>query len=431
MIELKPYASNAKKHPRTQLEALARIVAEVGWRQPILVNQEKVIIAGHGRYLTWQEYGAELGLDEPWVIDDKGKTLNGGPATKQMTPEQEAAYRLADNKLNESEWDMKLVIPELKGLSLPMLELTGFSADLILEDDDADDQTPEAPEKPQSEAGDLYQLGEHYLLVGDSTKEEDVMRLFGNMKADMVFTDPPYNIAYEGSGKNTSNGIENDDMSEMAFDDFLGKVFENYGKIVKKGAGLYIFHDARTAWQFEKALQDKGFDIKSHLIWNKPSAGLGMGDYRRKHEPFFYAAVKDEKPQFYGNRTNATVIDLQASEEDLLKWVKKQKRLESQGKTTVWSVKREPTGEYVHPTQKPVELVTYALANSSKAGDIVADLFLGSGTTLIGCEKAGRACYGMEMDPRYADVIVERYCQYTGNREIIKNGKTLIWLTNA
>lgn len=427
-MEIRPYDKNAKKHPQSQLKALAAIVALVGWRQPVLVNQEGVIVAGHGRWATYQEYREEYNLKPIWVMDDKGQTIAGEPEQTPLTAELEEAYRLADNKLNESEWDMNLVIPTLKGLSLEMIDLTGFSRDLILEDDDKDDQVGGVPNTPRSKTGDHYILGEHHLLVGDSTQFTDVHALVADHAMDMVFTDPPYNINYHGGGKNTSNGIENDNMDDQAFDLFLTQAFDNYHKIVKKGAGIYVFHDAKTAHQFERALIATGFEVKTHMIWNKPSAGLGMGDYRRKHEPFLYAAVKDAKPNFYGGRSgNASVVDLQKSEAQLFAWVKKQKKMEQEGKTSIWSMKRENVADYVHPTQKPVELITYALANSSKEGDLVADLFLGSGSTLIACQKAGRVCYGMEMDPGYADVIVDRYTKYVANNVIVRNEEIISW----
>lgn len=177
MVDIRPYELNAKKHPQSQLKALAAIVAEVGWRQPVLVNQEGVIVAGHGRWLTWNEYRDEYHLPEIWVMDDKGNTVRGGPATTPFTKAQEEAYRLADNKLNESEWDMKLVIMTLKELEVPMINLTGFSPDLILEDDEKDDALPGMPEEAQSKLGDLYEIDGHRILVGDSTNKEHVKKL--------------------------------------------------------------------------------------------------------------------------------------------------------------------------------------------------------------------------------------------------------------
>ena len=414
-MNIRPYEKNAKKHPDKQLEQIARSLAEFGWQQPIVVDKAGVIIVGHGRWAAYQKFGQEFGIKEPEI------------RTADLTEEQAKAYRLADNKLNESDWDMSLVVEELKGLSVEMIDLTGFDRDLVIEDDEKDDVVPLLPEAARSKVGDVFQLGRHKLMVGDSTNPEHVATLFAGHKADMVFTDPPYNVNYKGQGENTSNGILNDKMSASDFDIFLSKVFKNYKDIIKAGGGMYVFHSTSTQAQFEKHITDNGFAIKNQLIWNKPMAALGWGDYRWKHEPFYYCGVAGHETQFYGDRTHATVIDFQKSDKDLERWAKKVKKLEAEGKSTIWTMKREKVGEYVHPTQKPVELITYALVNSSKADDLVADLFLGSGATLIACEKTNRTCYGMELDPRYADVIVRRYCDYIESDEIILNGQKTKW----
>lgn len=396
---IKPYSKNAKKHPLKQLKQVAASIKKFGFNQPLVVDKNNMVIVGHGRL----EAAKLLGLTDVPVI------------TVDLTEEQAKAYRLADNKLNESEWDMGLVIEELKELSEPMLELTGFDKDLILEPDEKDDVVPEdAP--PVAKLGDVWALGRHRLMCGDSTSLEAVEALMDGQKADMVVTDPPYNINYKGQGKNTSNTILNDDVLTEDFDVFLEKVFECFRANIKAGAGLYVFHASRTQMNFEKALDKTGFEIKNQLIWNKPMSALGWGDYRWKHEPFFYACVKGGNPQFFGDRTHSTVWDFQKTEQQLLAWAKRMKKLESEGKTTIWSMKRDSVAEYVHPTQKPVELITYALANSSKAGDILLDLFGGSGSTLIACEKTNRTCYMMELDPKYCDVIIKRYEDYTGNK---------------
>lgn len=409
--DIRPYGKNAKKHPDKQVKAVAASIEQFGFNQPIVVDTEGVIIVGHGRYAA----AHYLGLDEVPVIEI------------DVTEEQAKAYRLADNKLNESEWDMALVISELKELSMPMLDLTGFSRSLILKSDADDDSVPAVPDKPKSVQGDLYELGAHRILCGDSTKAEDVMRLLGPAKADMVFTDPPYNVNYSGSGKNTSEGIMNDKMETVRFLAFLTDAFKNVRTAVKGGGALYIFHSDKTQATFEEALIAAGFEIRNQLIWNKPSGGMGMGDYRSKHEPFFYAGVKGTAPNFYGDRTNTTIVDFQKTDQQLLAWAKKQREDQKNGKTTIWTMKRESVIDYVHPTQKPVELVMYALANSSKVEDIVLDPFLGSGSTLIACHKTNRTCYGLELDPAYADVIVQRWVEYSGNREIMKNGEKILW----
>ena len=406
-----PYPLNAKKHPKKQVEQVAASIKEFGFNQPIVVDKEGVIIVGHGRYRAAES----LGLRDVPVIE------------LDLTEEQAKAYRLADNKLNESEWEMKLVIDELKTLSADMLELTGFSSDLILEPDAKDDEVPETPEVAQSKLGDIYILGRHRILCGDSTKKEDVEKLMDGHKADMVFTDPPYNVDYEGSGDKTSNKIMNDKMGDEEFDSFLDGAFERLAESIKGSAGCYVFHSHKTMTVFERSLKKAGFAIDTQLIWNKPSAGMGMNDYRTKHEPFFYCYLNKGSKNFYGDRTGTTVWKIPEDPIKAVDYVMKQLEKQEQGGSTVWSMKRANTGDYVHPTQKPVELVVKAISNSSKLDDIVLDTFLGSGSTLIGAEKSGRTCYGMELDPRYVDVIVQRYCDFVGSGSIIRNNEEITW----
>lgn len=423
--DIKPYIHNAKDHPEKQVEALANVVREIGWRQPVVVNQEGVIIVGHGRWLVAQRY---QDIPDIWIIDDKGNTIQGGPDTRQLTPDQEKMWRLADNQLNAiTGVDMKLVIGELKTLDEKMIELTGFSKDLLVSKDENEDVVPSIPNIPKSKRGDVYVLGNHTIMCGSSTDENDVATLMHGIKADMVFTDPPYNVNYSGRGEKTSEGIIGDNVPEAEFEKFLDDVFANIAKNTKDGGGMYIFHASSTQSIFERSMQKSGIEIRNQMIWNKPVASMGWGDYRWKHEPFFYAGKKGVEMQFYGDRTNTTVLDFQKTEDEIIAWAKRQKLAEERGKTTIWSVKRDPHKEYVHPTQKPVELIVHAIRNSSKAGDIVLDLFGGSGSTIIACEKMDRACFAMELDPKYADVIVQRYVDYTGNEKIIKNGEEIIW----
>lgn len=411
IADVQPYGKNAKKHPEKQVNKIADSIREFGFNQPIVVDKEGVIIVGHGRYLA----ASMLGIETIPVVE------------LDISEEKAKAYRLADNKLNESEWDMDLVIAELKGLSLESVDLTGFSRKLVLNSNDRDDDVPAVPKVARTKPGDVYELGEHRLECGDSTNESTFARLMLGAKADMVFTDPPYNINYSGSGKNTSDGIMNDKMDDAAFRHFLIAAFNCVRASTKEGGGMYIFHDPSTQRVFEEALLANNIEVISQLIWNKPSAGLGAGAYRNKHEPFFYAGIKGITPQFYGDRTNTTILDLHKTEEQLEKWAKAQKVAESEGRTTIWTMKRTPVQEYVHPTQKPVELIMYALHNSSKVDDIVLDPFLGSGSTLIACEKTNRHCYGAELDPKYCDVIITRWCDFTGNRDIKKNGESILW----
>jgi len=412
-MQITPYSKNAKKHPKKQIEQIANSIKEFGMNQPIVVDAKGVIIVGHGRYEALKHLG--------WSEEEINKHVK----VVDLTEDQAKAYRLADNKLNESDWDMELVIQELKELSEEMIDLTGFEKDLIIEPEDKDDEVPEAPEEPKSKLGDLYELGDHRVLCGDSTDIEDVERLMDGKKADMVFTDPPYNVNYSGRGENTSNTILNDKMSDENFDTFLSEVFKRFSEHSKGGAGWYVFHSSSTQHQFQKAIENAGWNVKNQIIWNKPVASMGWGDYRWKHEPMFYCGK--ENTQFYGDRANTTVLSIPEDDQKAIKWLRRQKELEKTGHTTIWSMKREPVGGYVHPTQKPVELITYALTNSSKSGDIILDLFGGSGATLIAAHKMGRVGYLNELDPKYVDVIVQRYVDYTGNNIIKKNGEEIIW----
>ena len=244
----------------------------------------------------------------------------------------------------------------------------------------------------------------------------------------MVFTDPPYNVNYKGRGEKTERTIENDHMEVAAFEVFLAGFFKAAVAHVKGGAGWYIFHSSSSQDNFKNALEESGLAVRAQLIWNKPTASMGWGDYRWKHEPFFYAGKKETSLVFYGDRTHSTIIDFHKSEKDLIAWAKQQKRLETMGLATVWTMKRDKVNTYEHPTQKPVELITYAIVNSSKAGDVVLDPFCGSGSTLIACEKTDRTCFGVELDPTFADVIVQRWFDFTGGKiKVIKNGAEEEW----
>jgi DNA modification methylase len=184
---------------------------------------------------------------------------------------------------------------------------------------------------------------------------------------------------------------------------------------------MYIFHSDKTASQFQSSLERAGYEIKNQLIWNKPAGGMGMGDYRSKHEPFFYCYIKGDKPEFYGNRTNTTVWDLHKTDEQLLKILESERKAEASGQRSIWSIARDNVNSYVHPTQKPTALIEYAIKNSSKEGDVVLDLFGGSGSTLIACENLGREARICELDPKYVDVILTRWEDYTGNTAVKMN----------
>ncbi len=429
ITDVKKYDKNAKEHPGFQLEKIASSIKAFGCKQPIILDKDNVIVVGHGRFIAMTEL---LGYT---LMETKAFTRKGEPVIPYMliddlNEEEIKAYRIADNQLNAlTGQDMILITEELKLLDESGFDitLTGFDRDVLLEDDEKDDVVPEEPKVPKTILGDVYQLGLHTIVCGDSTDMDAYNKTVQQRKADCVFTDPPYNVNYAGRGKNTSEGIMNDHMDAEAFDSFLEKAFGCLAEVAKTGAGWYVFHSTSTQAQFEKALKKFDMAIRNQLIWNKPTASMGWGDYRWKHEPFFYAAKDGIKTVFYGDRTHSTIIDFHDSEQKLINWAKRQKKLETEGKYTIWTMKRDKVNEYKHPTQKPVELITYALMNSSKAEDLVVDPFLGSGSTLIACEKTGRVCAGIELDPKFVDVIVQRWVDFTGIEQVVRNGQPENW----
>jgi DNA modification methylase len=397
--ELKLYDKNARKHPQKQIDVLAENIKKFGFTTPVLISEDNEVIAGHGRLLALKQ----LGRTEVPCVKMEG-----------LTKEEVKALRLADNQIaSMGEWDMDLAIPELRELSDEMLDLTGFDRDLLIEPDEKDDIVPEnAPTRAKT--GDVWALGRHRVMCGDSTKKEDVERLMDGKKADMVFTDPPYNVNYSGRGEETSNTIENDNLTEKAFREFLESVFENYRNILKPEGGIYVCYASRTHREFEDALNKNNFEVKNQIIWVKLVASMGWGDYRWKHEPIFYCHQKGTSIEFYGDRKQYTQWDEERDDKWLLKMIKAEIKKQEDGGSTVWRFGRE--FNYKHPTQKPVQMVMKALFNSSKSGNLISDLFLGSGSTLIAAEKTGRICYGMEIDPKYVDVIIQRYEDYGGNK---------------
>ena len=389
--DLIPYARNSRTHSDEQVAQIAASIKEWGWTTPILVDETGGIIAGHGRLLA----ARKLKMEQVPTIEAAG-----------WTDAQKRAYVIADNKLAlNAGWDNELLALELGELGDIGfdLELTGFTDEEIkalmpvqleegLTDEDA---TPAVPETPVTVLGDVWLLGRHRLMCGDSTSIEQAEKLMDGVKADMVFTDPPYNVAYEGGGeKNKLGKIKNDDMSDESFEQFCRDVFATYHAVMKPLACIYVCHpDSQTGPKlaFEKTFGEL-FKKASTLIWVKQSAGMGWQDYRAQHEPILYGWKEggSGKHFYCGDRS----------------------------KTTVWQIGRDAQASYVHPTQKPVALPEEAIKNSSKGEDVVLDLFGGSGSTLIACEKTGRINRSMELDPRYCDVIVKRWQDFTGKQAI-------------
>ena len=399
-----PYARNARTHSDEQIAQIAGSIKEFGFNNPVLIDKDNGVIAGHGRLAA----ARKLGLKEVPCI-----------RLEHLTETQRKAYILADNRIAlNSGWEAELLSLELSELldGGVNLESLGFDADEIdallnkieptegLTDEDA---TPEVPEEPVTKPGDVWILGKHRLMCGDSTSIEQAEKLMGGVKGDMVFTDPPYNVAYEGRGeKNKLGPIKNDNMSDESFEQFCRDVFATYHSIMKPLACIYVCHpDSQTAPKlaFEKTFGEL-FKKSSTVIWVKQSAGMGWQDYRAQHEPILYGWKEGSGKHFYcGDRS----------------------------KTTVWKIGRDAQASYVHPTQKPVALPEEAINNSSKGEDVIIDLFGGSGSTLIACEKTGRVNRSMELDPKYCDVIVKRWQDFTGKQATLDaTGQTYSELTD-
>lgn len=368
--EIIPYARN----PRNNAAAVSKVAAslkEYGWQQPIVVDSEMVIIAGHTRLLAAQQ----LGLSAAPVV-----------VASDLSPEQVKAYRIADNRVSqEAEWDIDLLAGELKELSeLDIdLALTGFDQDEIdgfialgdaVEEGLTDeDDVPEVPVDPVTVEGDVWVLGNHRVMCGDSTSIDAVEKLMDGQKADMVFTDPPYNVGFNGrSGK--FDVIKNDDLGDDEFDDLIDGMCQTIEAVSPKV--YYVWCN----WEFYGVLQSK-LDYRACIVWAKNVFGMGVG-YRHQHEFCLF---------------NGKIDEFIKNESDL------------------WQIKKD--AKYMHPTQKPVELSVRAFGNHTKLLRVL-DLFGGSGSTLIGAEQTGRTCYMMELDPKYCDVIIKRWQDFTGKQAI-------------
>jgi DNA modification methylase len=379
--KLVPYAKNPRTHSDAQVAQIAASIAEFGFNNPILVDTKAGIIAGHGRLLA----ARKLQLTEVPVI-----------VLDHLTDAQKRAYIIADNQLAlNADWDEQLLRLELAALVGEEFDinLIGFDdfelARLLAAQDAAEgltdaDAVPELPQTPVSAIGDLWVLGNHKLLIGDATNGAEVARLMAEDAADLIFTDPPYNVDYEGYTEERLK-IKGDRMSDDEFKQFLEAAFRSCRAVVKPGASLYVCHSSSWQREFQNALESAGFEVRCQIIWAKNTFAWGFGRYKFQHEPVFYTHVAGQKDPWYGDKSQSTL----------------------------WEEKK-PAAR-IHPTAKPVELVERALLNSSKAGDIVADLFGGSGSTLVACERRKRKARLMEIDPKYADCIVRRYQEYTGN----------------
>lgn len=412
--EIKPYDNN----PRNNTEAVKQVkksLRDFGFQNPIIVDKDMVIICGHTRY----EAAKELKLESvPVIIAD------------ELTDQQVKAFRLVDNKTAEyAEWDYDKLMEEIANIT--DFDMGEYEFNLIEEEDDLEkivEDTPPDPELEEeaiSKPGDIYILGNHRLMCGDSTKAADVEKLMDGAIADLIVTDPPYNVNIENS---KGMKIENDDMSSAAFKEFLINAFTNLNNFLKPGGSFYIWFASREHVNFETALNEAGLEVRQELIWNKNSLILGRKDYQWKHEPCLYGWKDGASHYFIDDRTQTTIIEDKKPDIKKMKKEEMQKLLEEiysdKISTTIINEDR-PSVNDLHPTMKPLKLLARLIKNSSqstKAGsntnNIVLDLFGGSGSTLIACEQLDRKCYMMEYDPHYADVIVKRWEDFTGRKAI-------------
>jgi len=412
--DLIPNEKNPRRITKRELQKLMRSIEEFGFVDPIIVNKNKarynIIIGGHQRV----EAAKKLKLTEvPVTYVD-------------MNAEKEQLLNIALNEIS-GEWDDDKLLELLKELEERGVDLTltGFDEPILdeilarnrLSDKEKNiDKTPKLPEVPKTKPGEIYILGDHRVMCGDSTKEEDFKKLMKGKMADLCWTDPPYGVSYRGT--NNPNGrdwdvMTNDGLREDELYQFLMQIYTNVGKCTKKNAALYTCYASVNHIYFENALKEAGFKIKQTLIWEKGHV-LGHSDYHWTHEPILYCRKKDQ-PSWFGDRTHKTVI-LNATIENLQE-LKKEELInmiaEIRRDSDLIREKKDPSNEYLHSTQKPVALSQRLIKNSSRPNELVLEPCGGSGSTLMACETSGRKCYAMEIDARYVDVIIQRWANFT------------------
>jgi site-specific DNA-methyltransferase (adenine-specific) len=397
VAELIPYARNARTHSDAQVAQIAASITEWGWTTPVLIDETGSIIAGHGRVMA----ARKLGLEDVPVMVASG-----------WTEAQKKAYVLADNQLAlNAGWDIDLLKIEIGDLDAEgfNLNLIGFDdkllADLMVDSTDGltdPDEVPEPPADPVTVLGDVWVLGNHRLLCGDSTSIDELEKLTAGQKVDMWLTDPPYNVAYEGKTKDALT-IKNDSMNNETFRTFLRDSYVAADAVMKSGAVFYIWHADSEGYNFRGAAYDAGWTVRQCLIWKKSTMVMGRQDYQWKHEPCLYGWKEGAGHLWASDRKQTTILEFD-----------------------------KPSRNGEHPTMKPVALFEYQLLNNTKGGDIVLDSFGGSGTTMIAAEKNGRHSRLMELDPKYCDVIVTRWQDFTGQKAIHEaSGKTFEEMKNA
>lgn len=369
--EIKMYENNPRNNDGA-VEYVANSIKEFGFKVPIVLDKNNIIVAGHTRYKA----AKLLNITEiPCIIAD------------DLSDEQVKAFRLIDNKAAElASWDIDLLNLELENIKDIDMELFDFQISNILDNVVDDEYEVELPEDPKTKTGNIYKLGNHYLMCGDSTNAEDVKKLMNNQLADLIVTDPPYNVNYEGKTDNNLK-IMNDNMEDNQFYSFLESAFINLYDSIKAGGSIYVFHADTEGLNFRKAMMSSGFKLAECLVWVKNAFVMGRQDYHWKHEPVLYGWKPGASHYFINDRSQSTVLEFD-----------------------------KPIRNEEHPTMKPIDLIAYLINNSSKKDEIVLDLFGGSGTTMIACEQTNRKAFIMELDPRYCDVIVDRWEKFTNQK---------------
>jgi len=378
VADLIPYAMNSRTHSEEQVAQIAASIREFGFTNPVLIDEANNLIAGHGRVLA----ARKLNLDQVPAVVVTGLDEN-----------RRRALVIADNKLAlNAEWDQEKLVVELQSMSVDMQQLAGFSQDELLAllkptqvdgltDEDA---VPEVPEDPVTVLGDVWLLGRHRLMCGDATSIDQLEQLCAGQLVDVWLTDPPYNVAYEGGTKEKLT-IQNDNMSNDDFRLFLSDSYSAANAVMKAGAVFYIWHADSEGYNFRGAAFDTGWKVRQCLIWKKSSLVMGRQDYHWMHEPCLYGWKDGAAHLWAADRKQTTILEFD-----------------------------KPSRNGEHPTMKPVALFEYQILNNTKGSDLVLDSFAGSGTTGIACEKHGRNARMMELDPKYCDVIIKRWQDFTG-----------------
>lgn len=392
--KLIPYVNNARTHSKEQINKLRASIREFGFINPVIIDRDYNVIAGHGRILASQEEGIDK---VPCVFVD------------YLTDAQKKAYIIADNRMAlDADWDEELLKIEIESLKDEDFDLsfTGFDESELLDlfgddskgkvEDDNFDLSSALEKASFVEKGDVWTIRKHRLMCGDATSKEDVQTLMGDTKGNLILTDPPYGVSFKSSSGLT---IENDSMKNDEFYNFLLSAFKNMADHLEKGGSAYVFHADTEGLNFRKAFVDSGFHLAGCCIWVKNSLVLGRSDYQWQHEPVLYGFMQNGKHRWYSDRKQ----------------------------TTIWNFDK-PKKNSNHPTSKPLDLLSYPIGNSTQENAVVIDTFGGSGSTLMACEKMNRICYTMELDEKYASVILRRYVEDTGDMDnvyVIRNGKKI------